>query len=93
MEIVWYALITLLIISLVLVFIEAKKAPLIDDSKPFLHDDYDPRLDPSKSFKSVFCEHCTKNIDGIYCNNGVQLSKMDDQMFDMCKKEGYFEAK
>ena len=87
-----YIAIGWLIFSIVFFIVEAKKAPLIDDSLPFLKGDYDEKADPTKAYTTIFCAHCKKNIDGKFCNNGVHLKKLGDEMVETCKKEGYFEA-
>ena len=93
MEWYWYLIIGWLGLSLILLIIEIKKAPLVDDKRPFLHDDYDPEKDPTAKYVSVFCNNCLKNLDGIYCNNGVHLRKIGDEMIEECEKEKYFEPK
>ena len=40
----------LTVIGAIVFFVEAKKAPIIDDGEPFLHDDYDPKKDPTYKF-------------------------------------------
>jgi hypothetical protein len=80
-----------MVLSLIFAYREAKKAPVIDDSLPFLHDDYDENKDPTFRHKKVFCEHCVKNLDGS-CNNGKKFGKIDDKMIELCKKEQFFEA-
>jgi hypothetical protein len=42
-----YILLGYLAFSVILFIVEAKNAPIIDDSEPFLHDDYDPAKDPT----------------------------------------------
>lgn len=74
--------------SIVLFFKEIKKAPMVDDSKPFLHDDYDPEKDPTEKFKTTFCNNCIKKLDW-HCNNGTHFGKM----IELCKKESLFEPK
>ena len=72
-------------ISLAIILYEIKNAPLVDDN-------YES-INPGDTYRKTFCGHCLKNIDGIYCNNGVHLRKMDDEMISICKKESYFEPK
>ena len=86
----WYLFIAWMVICIIIAYVEAKKAPTIDDKIPFLHDDYDENLDPVKKYKDVFCEHCVKNIDG-FCNNGIHFSKINEDIIKMCKKEHFFE--
>ena len=86
-----YVAIVWLIASLILFFVEIKKAPVIDEREPFLHGDYDEKADPTEAYMSAFCAHCIKNIDGKFCNNGVHLRKLGDEMVETCKKEEYFE--
>ena len=42
-----YILLGYLAFSVILFIVEVKNAPIIDDSEPFLHDDYDPAKDPT----------------------------------------------
>ena len=92
MGLIWYIIAAWVIVCVILVYVEVKKAPVIDERKPFLHDDYDEDLDPTKKYMSVFCQHCAKNLDG-YCNNGKYFRKIGDEMVEICKKEEYFEVK
>jgi uncharacterized membrane protein YukC len=39
------AALVLFLISSVIFFVEAKKAPFVDSKEPFLHDDYYPKKD------------------------------------------------
>ena len=81
-ELIWYIIAAWVIACVILVYVEAKKAPVIDERKPFLHDDYDEDLDPTKKYMSVFCQHCVKHF-----------KKINDEMVETCKKEEYFEVK
>jgi len=72
-------------VSLAIILYEIKNAPLVDDNYEYIN--------PSDTYRKTFCNHCLKNIDGIYCNNGVHLRKMDDEMINICRKENYFEPK
>ena len=87
----WYLFIAWMVICIVLVYVEVRKAPIVDDKMPFLHDDYDENKDPIEKYKEVFCEHCIKNVTG-FCNNGKHLSRIGEDMINMCKKEQLFEA-
>ena len=71
--------------SIIIAFFEIKNAPLVGDNYEYIN--------PNDIYKKKFCDYCLKNIDGIYCNNGVHLRKMDDEMINICKKESYFEPK
>ena len=71
--------------SLTIILYEIKNAPLVDDDYEYIN--------PSDAYKKTFCDNCLKNIDGMYCNNGVHLRKMDDEMISICKKKSYFEPK
>lgn len=93
MGLIWYFVGAVVIGFAILVFVEIKDAPVIDDRAAFLHDDYDEDLDPTLKYKKVFCDHCIKNLDGIYCNNDKHLRKIGDEMVEICKKEEYFEVK
>jgi len=42
-----YILLGFFALGAMLLIVEAKNAPLIDDKEPFLHDDYDPAKDPT----------------------------------------------
>ena len=86
-----YIAIIWLIASIILFAVEIKKAPIIDERKPFLHGDYDEKVDPTEAYMTIFCAHCKKNIDGKFCNNGVHLRKLGDEMIESCKEEEYFE--
>lgn len=90
---IFYALCVVALIYVILLAYEIKRAPLLPDNVPFLHDDYDDEADPTNKHISIFCSHCIKNIDGMYCNNGKHLRKIGDEMIEECKKENYFEAK
>ena len=92
MGLIWYFVGVVVIVFAILVFVEIKDAPVIDERKSFLYDDYDEDLDPTKKYVSVFCQHCAKNLDG-FCNNGKHFTKIDDEMVEICKKEEYFEVK
>jgi len=50
MEVVLCILIAMGVLGLIIFFVEIKKAPIIDDSEPFLHDDYDQKKDPTYKF-------------------------------------------
>jgi hypothetical protein len=91
--IVLYILGAIFLISTILILYEIKHAPLIPSDVPFLHDDYVKEVDPTKKYFSIFCDHCTKNIDGLYCNNGKHIRKIDKEMIEECKVENYFKAK
>ena len=71
--------------SLTIILYEIKNAPLVDDDYEYIN--------PSDAYKKTFCDNCLKNIDGMYCNNGVHLRKMNDEMINICKKESYFKPK
>ena len=86
-----YFIIVWLVLCVILACVEVRKAPIIDDSLPFLNGDYDEKADPTEAYMSTFCAHCIKNIDGKFCNNGVHLRMLGDEMIEACKKEGYFE--
>jgi hypothetical protein len=86
-----YVAIVWLIASLILFFVELKKAPVIDERELFLRGDYDEKADPTKTYITVFCTHCKKNIDDKFCNNGIHLRKLGEEMVETCKKEEYFE--
>ena len=75
---------------LVLFYVEIRKAPIIndDDLSPF----DDSQLSTAEKYKTVFCEHCLKRIDG-FCNNGVKFRKIDDEMIHICEEEEFFEPK
>lgn len=47
MEIVLYILVAMAVLGLIIFIVEAKNAPIIDDTEPFLHGDYDPKKDPT----------------------------------------------
>ena len=72
-------------VSTMILLYEIKNAPLVGD-------DYE-HIKPSDVYRKRFCDNCIKNIDGMYCNNGVHLRKMDDEMINICKKESFFEPK
>jgi hypothetical protein len=72
-------------VSLAIILYEIKNAPLVGD--------YHEHINPSDTCKKTFCDYCLKNIDGIYCNNGVHLRKIDDEMINICKKENFFKPK
>lgn len=69
---------------------EIKRAPLVDDTQPFLHDDCDFSNSPVDEFKSIFCEHCLYNLDNR-CNNGYHFGKINEEMIKTCKEKHYFE--
>jgi hypothetical protein len=72
-------------VSLAIILYEIKNAPLVGDDYEYIN--------PSDAYRKSFCDYCLKNIDGIYCNNGVHLRKINDEMINICKKESYFEPK
>lgn len=93
--IILYFLGIMFIISTVLFISEVKKAPLIDDKKPFLHGDYDPKKDPTLiayDYAEKFCKHC-KFYDGTaMCLHEDNIGVVDLSLIDSCKKESMFEA-
>lgn len=92
-EIVCYIMVAIFLIALVLIYIEIKKAPLVDSSVPFLHDDYDENGDPTRKYINVFCKHCAKSLDEYYCKNGKNSMMIGDAAVEKCKKESLFEPK
>jgi len=84
-QIILIVLGAVLTVSVIILLYEIKNAPLVGD-------DYE-NIKPSDAYKKTFCDNCIKNIDGMYCNNGVHLRKIDDEMINICKKESFFEPK
>jgi len=84
-QIILIVLGAVLTVSAIILIYEIKNAPLVGD-------DYE-HIKTSDAYRKTFCDNCIKNIDGMYCNNGVHLRKIDDEMINICKKESYFEPK
>ena len=76
-------------VSTMILLYEIKNAPLVGDT--YLEDSY-KHTNSDDTFQDTFCKHCAKNIDGLYCNNGVHLRKIGNEMINICRKESYFEV-
>ena len=42
-----YIIVALIVLGIVLMYVEFRNAPMIDDKEPFLYGDYDPSKDPN----------------------------------------------
>ena len=83
----------LFLFSIIIFYYEAKHAPLIPDTEPFLRGDYVPKEDELVKHAEIFCKNC-KFFDGtatcLHENNFGLVTNHSEQL---CKKESLFETK
>ena len=92
MWIVLIILISLLAITAILFKYEASKTVAVDPNKPFLHDDYDYRNDPTLKHQKVFCENC-QFFDGTDICLKPNMSEINDARVEHCKTTSMFVPK
>ena len=85
-------MVSLLLITAVLFKYEALHSITVDKNKPFLHDDYDYRKDPTLKYQKVFCENC-QFFDGINICLAEPMSEVTDARVAHCKAISMFVPK
>jgi len=85
-------LVSLLLITAVLFKYEALHSITVDQNKPFLHDDYDYRKDPTLKHQKVFCNNC-QFFDGINICLAEPMSEVTDARVAHCKATSMFVPK
>jgi hypothetical protein len=76
----------IVVVSISLFLYEAKHAPLIDDSQPFLHDEFDD----VNNHCEVFCKNCIFFDKIAMCLHGDNLGQIDFHTIHKCNKESLF---
>jgi hypothetical protein len=92
MWIVCIILVSLLLVTAVLFKHEASRSITVDPNKPFLHDDYDYRKNPTLKHQKVFCENC-QFFDGTNVCLAKPMSKVADARVSHCKATSMFVPK
>ena len=83
----------LFLFSIIIFYYEAKHAPLIPDTEPFLRGDYVPKEDELVKHAETFCKNC-KFFDGTAtCLHEDNFGLVTNHTEQVCKKESLFEAK
>ena len=75
--------------SLVLAYLEIKKAPIIDDREPFLFGDYDNMLE----HYNKFCKNCALLDEDNKCLHRHVIQPITRDIIEKCTAESMFVAK
>ena len=82
-------MVSILLITVVLFKYEASRSITVDQNKPFLHDDYNYRKDPTLKYQKVFCENC-QFFDGTNICLTEPMSEVTDERVSYCKATSMF---
>jgi hypothetical protein len=91
LKLIVIGLLCIFMVSFIIILYEAKRAPIIPDDQPFLHDDYDPSKDKIVGFKEKYCAKC-KFYDKVSCRLYTSnIGKIMDRNICICIEKGFFE--
>lgn len=92
MWMVFIIMLSLLLISVIIFKRETSYSITVDQNKPFLHDDYDYRKDPTLKHQKVFCENCQFFDETNICL-AEPMSEITDARVSHCKATSMFVPK
>ena len=93
LKIIAIILLCIFMVSFMILLYEARRAPIIPDDQPFLHDDYDPSKDKIVGFKEKYCAKCKFYDKVSCCLHTSNIGKIMDRNICICIEKGFFEPK